>query len=311
MKLFDGLASLPRPAEPATVAIGTFDGVHVGHQAIIRTAVTDAAARSARSLVFTFDRHPADLLAPERAPDYLSTPSQRAAHIAALGVDGLVIARFDHDLASLPPEAFLEEIVRDRLGATAIVVGDNFSFGRNRAGTVALLEACQDRLGYRLTALPPVMVDGAPASSTRIRELLRAGEIEEAERVLGHAYWLEGTVVPGRRLGRELGFPTANLARAWRQVVPLDGIYAVRVRLDDGRELSGACSIGDRPTVDGAGRSIETFLLDFDEDIYGSAMSLRFVRRLRSELKFESLDALRRQMALDVVESRRILADLE
>lgn len=308
MKLFDGLDMLAEPLRASTVAIGTFDGIHVGHQAIICAAVQDAAAHHRQSLVFTFDRHPADLLAPDRAPDYLTTPLQRNRYVADLGVDGLVVAKFDRALANLSPDAFVDQILRTALGAKTIVVGDNFAFGRNRSGDVAFLEASQRKYGFMLTALQPVIVAGGPASSTRVRDLLRAGNIAEAQLVLGHPYWLAGTVIEGQKLGRQLGYPTANLSLQWRQVVPHDGIYAVSVRLEEGREVGGACSIGDRPTVEGAGRSIETYLLDFDEDLYGRSLEIRFVQRLRAEEKFETLEALRAQMARDVDQARVILA---
>jgi riboflavin kinase/FMN adenylyltransferase len=310
MKLFHGLETLGEPPVPATVAIGTFDGIHVGHQAIIRTAVEDATAHRRISLVFTFDRHPADLLAPGRAPDYVTTPAQRNEVIEELGVDGLVVAAFDHALAQLTPDEFVDRVLRSALGAETVVVGENFAFGHNRSGNVDFLRAAQGGYGYRLVALPPVIVHGSPASSTRVRDLIHGGRMDEAEAVLGHPFWLVGEVVEGRKLGRELGYPTANIDRLWRQAVPADGIYAVQARLDDGRVLPGACSIGDRPTIAGAGRSIETYLLDFDEDLYGRTMELRFVRRLRHELKFDSLDALKTQMARDVIEAREILASV-
>lgn len=309
MILFEGLETLLTPFPRSTVAIGTFDGVHIGHQTVIRAAVEDARAHERPALVFTFDRHPQELLAPERAPHYLTTPAQRTRLIAQLDADGLVVARFDTRLSELSPETFLRDILKGMLGAEAIVVGTNFCFGKNRAGDIAYLEAKQSEFDYALHAFESVMVDGIPASSTRIRERLRAGDITEAEKVLGHPYWLAGTVVQGQQLGRQLGYPTANLALTVRQEVPADGIYAVRVTLDDGREIGGACSIGNRPTIEGAGRSIETYLLDFSEDIYGRSMEIRFLQRLRAEEKFDSLDALKVQMALDVEETRRVLLD--
>lgn len=308
MNIFEGLETIHTPFPRATVAIGTFDGVHVGHQALLRTAVEDARFFVRPALVFTFDRHPQELLAPDHAPAYLTTPEQRNRLISDAGIDGLVIARFDETLSQLSPDDFVQQILKEKLGAETIVVGDNFGFGKARAGNVDYLKEAQSRFIFTLQALEPVMIDGAPASSTRIRELLRIGEIRNAERILGHSYLLAGTVVKGQQLGRQLGFPTANLALTVRQVVPPDGIYAVIATLDDGRSFGGACSIGNRPTVPGAGRSIETFLFDFDEDIYGRGMELRFVRHLRPEWKFDSLDALIAQIARDVEEAKTALA---
>jgi riboflavin kinase/FMN adenylyltransferase len=258
-------------------------------------------------VVFTFDRHPAELLAPERAPEYLTTPNQRNQLVAELGVDDLVVAVFDRALAGLSPDEFVEQILCARFRARKIVVGENFSFGKDRAGNVDYLREAQRRYGFALEPLQAVMVAGAPASSTRVRELLRSGEIAFAEEVLGHEYRLAGHVVEGQKLGRQLGYPTANLERTCRQVVPLDGIYAVWAHLPDGRKIAGACSIGDRPTVEGAGRSIETYLIDFDEDLYGKPMELRFVKRLRAEEKYDSLDALKAQMGRDVENAREAL----
>ncbi len=308
MKVYEGLETISVPFPDSTVAIGTFDGVHSGHREIIRTAVADARRQIRPALVFTFDRHPTAYFAPERTPGLLTTPEQRNRLISDLGVDALVVARFDSTLATLTPDAFLRDILKGLLGAQAIVEGMNFCFGKDRAGDVSYLTRVQSTFDFTLHALPPVLVDGSPASSTRVRERLLAGDIAEAEAVLGHPYLLAGTVVGGQRLGRTLGYPTANLQPTYTQVIPADGIYAVRVLLDDGRIFGGACSIGNRPTVEGAGRSIETYLLDFDEDIYGRGMEIQFIERLRGEEKFDSLDALIVQMGLDVAETRRILS---
>lgn len=309
MNVFEGLETLPQPYTASSLAIGTFDGVHAGHQAIIRTAVEDGHANGRPALVLTFDRHPSELLAPDRVPGLLTTPDQRNRCIAELGADALVILRFDRSLAQLTPDRFLQSIVKARLGAKAIVVGTNFCFGKGRAGDVTYLEAAQTGFEFVLHALEPVLVGGYPVSSTRIRERIRAGDIAEAETLLNHPFLLAGRVVEGQRLGRELGYPTANLALSDRQVVPADGIYAVRVILDDGQIFGGACSIGNRPTIEGAGRSIETYLLDFATDIYGRGMELRFVKRLRDELKFDSLEALKAQIGLDVEAARAALEE--
>ncbi len=293
---------------PAVVAIGAFDGIHLGHRAIICRAVADAHASGLLATVFTFDRHPAELLRPDRAPDYITTPDQRVKLIENLGANFLVIAKFDAALAALDPEDFVSAILLRRLGAKAVVVGQDFRFGKGRAGDVAFLQSRGKELGFDVTALDPVGSGDAVVSSTRIRELLGSGEIAEAEQALGHPFKLAGRVVTGRQLGRTLGFPTANLERSYRQVVPKQGIWAVRVSLEDGRVLNGACSIGVRPTVEDAGaRTIETFILDFNEDIYNTVIELQFVEYLRTEAKFASLDALIQQMNIDVARARTVL----
>ena len=308
MKLYEGLEAIETPIPRSTVAIGTFDGVHVGHQAIIRRAIEDARVYGRPALVFTFDRHPAELLAPERAPELITTPAQRRRLIAELGVDGLVIAHFDKAFSEQSPDAFVRDILKGRLGAEAIVVGTTFNFGKDRAGNMAYLQSVQDDYSFTLHALEPVLVDGAPASSSRVRELLHSGSIVQAERVLGHPFWLAGKVVEGQKLGKTLGYPTANMERTVRQVVPADGIYAACATLDDGRRFGGACSIGNRPTIANAGRAIETYLFDFNENIYGRDMELRFQERLRPEAKFDSLEALKTQIEYDVAQARAITA---
>ena len=309
MNVFEGLETITQPFARSTVAIGTFDGIHIGHQAIIRTAVADAREHGRPALVFTFDRHPLELLAPEHAPGYLTTPAQRNRLITELGADGLVVARFDAILSEQGPDEFLSEILKGQLGAEAIVVGTNFCFGKGRAGDIHYLEQNQSVYGYTLHALKPVLIGGSPASSTRVRERLQAGDIAMAEEVLGHPYLLAGIVVTGQKLGRTLGYPTANLALTYRQVVPGDGIYAVRVVLENGQTHEGACSIGARPTIEGAGRSIETYLFDFQGDLYGMKMEIRFVEKLRDEAKFDSLDALKAQIAQDVAQARALLVN--
>ncbi len=309
MKVLEGIETLTESFTRSTVAIGVFDGVHRGHQAILRAAVADAKANHRPALAFTFDRHPAELLAPERAPAYLTTPAQRNAYIAETGIDALVVARFTRELSELGPDAFLRDILKAKLGAEAIVEGEDFGFGKARAGTVEWLRGVQSQYDFTLHAIAPVSWRGIPVRSTKIRELLREGDPQQAEDLLGHPFLLAGTIVGGQRLGRTLGYPTANLAFAIRQVVPADGIYAVRATLDDGRTFGGACSIGNRPTVEGAGRSIETFIFDFSEDIYGRGMELQFVQRLRGEEKFDSLAALTAQMARDVDNAKAILRE--
>jgi riboflavin kinase/FMN adenylyltransferase len=306
MHVWVGLESIPEPFSAASVAIGTFDGVHRGHQALISAAVADARAHGRPSLVFTFDRHPSELLTPERAPGYLCTPAQRQQWIEELGVDHLVIARFDSSLREMTPEAFLRDILTKRLGARAVLVGEGFRFGRNQEGDIAFLEAQQERLGYTLHVLAPVLVGGERASSSRIRTLLRRGDLEAAEAILGRPYALTGVVVEGEKLGRRLGYPTANLRPVAPMVVPADGIYAVRVRWRE-RRAKGACSIGMRPTVGGTQRTIEVFLLDFSGDLYGETLEIEFAARLRDELRFQTLEALVEQMGRDVAQVSDLL----
>jgi riboflavin kinase / FMN adenylyltransferase len=310
MLVIYGLDAPELPITKSAVAIGAFDGIHTGHQAIIETAVRRAAEQGCPSVVFTFDRHPAELLRPDKAPPYINTPAQRVELVRALGANYLVIAHFDEALSQQTPEEFAEEILRDRLHACDVVVGHDFRFGRGRVGDPDLLRELGIGLGFAVHALEPVIVLGLPASSTRTREYIAAGEIGSAEALLGHPFILNGTVVKGKQLGRILGFPTANLECTYRQVVPANGIYAVAAKLTlRSQWLFAACSIGVRPTVEDGRteRTIETFLFDFNEDIYGQEMDLRFVEYLRPELKFDGLDALVQQMHADCARAQEIL----
>jgi riboflavin kinase/FMN adenylyltransferase len=307
MRTWQGLETVTTPFPTSTVAIGRFDGVHRGHQALISRAVEDAHTHGRPAVVFTFDRHPAELIAPDRAPGYLSTPEQRAELIASLGADHLVVAHFDERFRELSPEAFMHFVLSGILGAKSVFVGADFRFGHDQSGDVNSLREAEERLGFKTTVLEPILVNGKKAASSDIRDLLRDGELQAALEMLGHAYTLTGRVVEGQKLGRTLGYPTANLQLEINQVVPEDGIYAVWVHYT-GQRYKGACSIGMRPTVGGTERTIETFILDFNADLYGRRLDIEFMSRLRDELKFDSLEALVEQIALDVEEVRVVLS---
>jgi riboflavin kinase / FMN adenylyltransferase len=306
MRVWQGLESLKTPIEAASVAVGTFDGVHLGHQALMRAACEDAHSHGRQAVVFTFDRHPAEVIAPDKVPGYLSLPDQRIDLIRELGVDDLVIACFDARFREISPEGFLHFVLVGCIGAQAVFVGEDFRFGRNQEGDIDLLREAQGRLRYTLHVLPPVMVGGEKVSSTAIRSYLREGHIGKAKAMLGRPYTLRGVVVEGEKLGRKLGYPTANIEMVREQVVPADGIYAVWVDWK-GMRYNGACSIGMRPTVGGTRRTIETYILDFSGDLYGRTIDLTFVEWLRDELKFDSLSALVEQIGRDVELARDIL----
>jgi riboflavin kinase/FMN adenylyltransferase len=306
MHIWHGLESINEQFSACTLAIGMFDGIHVGHQTLISAAVADAKEHGRAAAVLTFDRHPMELIAPDRTPGYLSTLPQRELLFEELGVDHLVIARFDERFRELSPEGFLRFVVKAVLGADAAFVGFDFRFGCDHAGDVAYLKDSQNRLDLEVNVLDPVLVDGEKASSSRIRALLTEGKLDNALIILGHPFILRGMVVEGQKLGRKLGFPTANIDLERAQVIPKDGIYATRVEVG-GKRLMGACSIGLRPTVDGKERTIEVYLLDFDGNLYGKMLDLDFVARLRDEAKFGSLEDLVEQIGKDVEDARDIL----
>ena len=306
MKVYDGLDAVTVPFPASSVAIGTFDGVHVGHQAIIRTAVEDARRHDRPALVFTFDRHPIEFFAPERAPALITTPPQRHELIADLGADGLVIARFDVELAELSPDAFVQRILKGQLGAKAIVEGSTFNFGKDRAGDVAYLERVQAQYDFVLRALEPVLMHDLPASSTRVRERLQAGDIAEAEAVLGiHIFW------------RELLWAGSDWDDAWlpdRQSgtdIPADGSRRWHLRriatLDDGRTSAARAAWANARRSRARAAPLKRFCWISTKIFMGAAWSCA-LWTLRAEEKFDSLDALVAQMARDVAKTRELLA---
>lgn len=298
-----GLDSLQAEWSASIVCLGTFDGVHLGHQRVISEAVAQARAAGLPCIVVTFDRHPAATLAPDRCPPAIASLEQRLERITELGPAATIILPFDQQLANTSAQDFLDQVLVEKLKATAIVAGNDFAIGKGREGTPHWLHQ-----HLPTTILEALLVDGARVSSSAIRSAVAAGDVALAHRLMGHAFAIPGIVVGGQKLGRTLGFPTANIARSFLQVMPTDGVYAGVARTDLGSFLA-AVSIGTRPTVPGAGRSIEAYLLDFPgESLYGKEIEVAFRFRLRDELRFDNLDALRVQMVEDTEQTRRLLA---
>jgi len=290
-------------AEPArrAIALGSFDGVHLGHRRVIEATMAAARDAGLRSSVVTFQPHPMAVLRPEIAPHELSSPERRARLIAELEPDELVVIPFTHEFSLLDHEAFAEHVLAERLGAASVSVGRNFRYGHRAQGSIETLAAAGERLGFGVVAAPLLEMDGAPVSSSRIRDLIAAGEVGHAAQLLGRPPLLEGVVVRGDGRGRGLGFPTANLETAPRSALPGTGIYAGRAHLPDGSHAA-AVSVGYNPTFSDDRRRVrvEAYLLDFDRDIYGQRMDLELMRRLRGEERFGSVDELVAQMHHDV-----------
>ena len=281
---------------PRTLAVGEFDGVHIGHREVIH----DAGA------VLTFEPHPRTVVAPESAPKLLTTLEQKADLIAALGVEELIVIPFDGSFAAQTAQEFIDHVLVGRLDARHVSVGENFRFGNKARGDAALLGSQES---FRTRVVELVELDGEIVSSTHIRGLVATGQVDEAARALGAPFGMRGIVAHGDKRGRTLGFPTANLVPDPRHAVPDHGIYACRATLPGLGEWTAAVSIGVRPTfVTGRGLLVEAFLLDFDQDIYGRELRLDFVVRLRGEKRFESVDALVEQMHRDVEQTREIVA---
>jgi riboflavin kinase/FMN adenylyltransferase len=292
------------------VAVGVFDGVHLGHVAILQRAVARARAADGRAVVVSFDPHPDLVLSRTfQAVAPLTPLPEKRERMAALGVDELEVLPFTRELAALEPEAFVARHLVGPHSPEALVVGENFALGRARAGNVERLRAIGATAGFTVEAVPLLEIEGAAVTSTRIRERLAKGEVAEAARLLGRRYSLAGLVVQGEGIGRTLGVPTANLRLHDEKLVPSNGIYAVWTRIEGAVErLPGAMSVGVRPTFGGQVRTLEVHLVDWSGDLVGRDLEVEFVDWLRPELRFESADALVAAMKDDIAETRRRLS---
>lgn len=296
------LAGIPGPVH---LAIGVFDGVHLGHQAVIGQAVRDAAADGGTPVVVTFDPHPARLLRPDAAPRLLTSTGHKVQILESMGIRRILMVRFDREFAATPPQEFVQRLASACKPLRSISVGRQWAFGKNRAGNLELLAQLGDTLGYRVSGVPDVQLDGVAISSTLIRAAIQEGRLHDAERYLGRQFTILGTVEQGKGLGRELGFPTANLS-AHNEQFPPDGVYAVTAKID-GSLLKGVVNIGVRPTVEtNAARLLELHVFDYAADLYGRDVEVTFVKYLRGEKRFENLDALKTQIAADVAQAKNL-----
>jgi riboflavin kinase/FMN adenylyltransferase len=295
-------------ASPAVVTIGAFDGVHRGHQALIGGLVAHARATGRAAVVITFIPHPSVFLRGRRPSFYLTTPDEKAAILAALGVDVLVTHRFDAAFAAITAAEYVEQLVRHARMAE-LWCGADFALGHNREGHVAYLRAAGERLGFTVHVQAPIQRDGEIISSTRIRQCLRDGAVEQAANLLGRPFRLSGQVVEGARRGRAIGIPTANLSVAEEHAVPAVGVYACRADLPQARGLPAVTNVGYRPTFNSTEPklTVETHLLDFTGDLYGATVSLDFIARLRPEMKFAGVEALVGQIKRDIETARTLL----
>ena len=295
---------------PSVLTIGNFDGLHLGHRAMLDTLIALARARKLPACVLTFEPHPREFFTPDQAPARLTGMREKLSLLQAAGVDHTYVLRFCRELASQSPQEFIDRVLVKGLGVQHLIVGDDFYFGKGRAGNFATLQKAGEVQGFTVDALHTVEVEGIRVSSSAVRDALGAGNLELAARLLGRAYNIAGRVIHGDKIGRELGFPTANI-QLRRKRIPLAGVFAVTVDGLAEKSLPGAASIGVRPTLgDGLKPVLEVHLLDFAEEIYRQHVSVNFVHKLRDELKFESLDALKQQIARDVEATREYFAGL-
>ena len=302
MQIVRGLESFPPDAGPSAVAIGAFDGIHLGHRAILGTAVKEARLGKLRALACTFDRDPMEVLQPDRAPLPITTLDERLELIAETGIDTAVVIPFTRAVAAIEAKAFVQDVLVGTLRAREIVVGFNHRFGRGARGDAELLESLAAPLGFRAHIVPALTVDGIAVSSSEIRAALQRGDLPAAARLLGRPYSIRGSVVRGAGRGRTLGFPTANVKTDRPLGLPV-GVYVCRLAIGS-REHQAVVNVGFRPTFGETEIAIEAHVLDFSGDIYDQRVSLSFICRLSEERKFPSVDALKAQIAEDVAAAR-------
>lgn len=308
MEVFPSISELARLQGPVFLAIGVFDGVHLGHQAVISTSAAHAKESNGTPIVVTFDPHPVKVLRPENAPHLLTATQHKIALIRELGVEHLLVLNFDRAFAETAPERFVEDLVSNARPLREICVGHEWSFGKGRAGNLALLQKLGARFGFEVVGIKPVAVGDEVVSSTAIRAAVEAGDFATAAAMLGREYSILGTVQAGAQLGRKLGYPTANLS-AHSEQFPPNGVYAAEAILH-GRRLRGVVNLGYRPTVPSTHpeRVLELHIFDFDADLYGQDVEVRFVQYLRGEKKFANTEALAAQIAQDVRRAKKLLA---
>jgi riboflavin kinase / FMN adenylyltransferase len=305
MQLIRGLSSAQRCAGGGVLTIGTYDGIHLGHQALLARLHEHAARRRAAAVLLTFEPMPREYLAPNDPPARLTSLRERWRILSGARLDYLWLLRFGEALRNLPGEAFAQLLARE-LRPSLVVVGHDFRFGRNGEATAAVLASAGTRLGFDVDVLGPVTLDGERISSSGVRAALACGDFQRAQRWLGRPWSMRGRVMPGQRLGRDLGFPTANLPLERRRA-PVAGIFAVRVHGVASAPLPGVASLGTRPTIGGAEALLEAHLFDFCGELYGREIEVEFVAKLRDEASFATLETLTAQMRRDAADARRIL----
>ena len=305
MRVFSDWRSLPPDAKGATVALGNFDGVHRGHAHLIRAA--HAARPGAQLAVLTFDPHPREVFRPDDPPFRLTLSAERTAALAALGVNYVFELTFDHDFSLMTADAFVTEVLHAGLGARHLVTGPDYAFGHRRGGNAVFLAARAETLGIGMTVATPLSDEFGQISSSRIRRALQDGYPERATAELGRPWAIRGAVAHGDKRGRTIGFPTANVALG-RHLEPARGVYAVTVRLEEGRFCQGVANIGRRPTVNAGPESrLEVNLFDFNADLYDTDITVALHTYIRAEMKFSGLDALKAQIAADAAQARSLL----
>ncbi len=310
MELIRGIHNLAERHRGCVLTIGNFDGVHRGHAAVIDRLVAVAREHGVPATVMLFEPQPQEFFLGQKAAARLSRLRDKLTRLAELGVDRVLCVRFNRDFSRQAPEAFVEQLLVRQLDVRYLVVGDDFCFGKDRRGNFALLQRAGERHGFAVQDTASCLLDQARISSTLIRQALARGDLAAAERMLGHPYYISGRVAHGDKLGRTLDFPTANVLLK-RTVVPVRGVFAVRIRTQDGARHLGVANVGRRPTVAGVQCRLEVHIFDFNADLYGQHLQVELVSWLRDEQRFASLEALKAQIQADAQEARARLADAQ
>ena len=307
MELVRGLHNLRPEHRGCAATIGSFDGIHLGHQAVLTQLAAHGRERRLPVTLITFEPQPREYFMPQEAPPRLTRFREKLEVLQHCGIDRVVCLRFNAYLASLTADEFIQRIMLDGLAVKYLVVGDDFRFGKGRIGDYALLEQTGKTHGFPVVTMPTFNIGNHRVSSTRIRVALNKGDFNSAEALLGRPYWMSGRVAHGDKRGRTIGFPTANIFMH-RNAVPVNGVFAVEMCGIDDRPIAGVANVGTRPTVDGSRALLEVHLFDFDRDIYGRHVQVSFLKKLRPEHKFESFELLKRQIELDAEQARAFFA---
>ena len=303
MELVRGLHNLRPEHRGCAATIGSFDGIHLGHQAVLTQLAVQGRERQLPVTLITFEPQPREYFMPEEAPPRLTRFREKLEVLRHCGIDRVVCLRFNAYLASLTADEFIQRVMLDGLAVKYLVVGDDFRFGKGRIGDYALLQQAGKTHGFPVATMQTFNIGNHRVSSTRIRVALNEGDFNSAEALLGRPYWMSGRVAHGDKRGRTIGFPTANIF-LHRNAVPVDGVFAVEMRGIDNRPIPGVANVGTRPTVDGSRALLEVHLFDFNREIYGRHVQVSFLKKLRSERKFESFELLKRQIELDAEQAR-------
>jgi riboflavin kinase/FMN adenylyltransferase len=309
MRFIRGLHNLPDDGSSCVATIGNFDGVHLGHQAVIGQLAETAADMDLPTTLITFEPQPLEYFRPQQTPARLTRLREKVQALRRFSVDRVLCLPFNRKLAQMPAEDFIKAVLVDGLKVKYLVVGDDFRFGKDRRGDFSMLQRAGKEFGFQVVNMHTFAIDEQRVSSSRIRDALSAGDLAEAERLLGRPYRMSGRVAHGEKLGRQLGYPTANI-HIHRKATPLQGIFVVEVFGLEGEPLPGVASVGTRPTVDGKKVVLEVYLFDFDQDIYGKHLQVSFLHKLRDEVKYSTLEALTKQIEQDVRDAQDYFAHI-